>query len=338
MTNNIKISEEELSQSFYADVDRIALHLVEVYGLRFSQEVPSLSSPLLRWLDFRMRYVSPTPRRVVLSDRFPKPGLPTNIEAALAKFAELARSGGDLNPYQSKGLILRNDHSSDNRLLRTDLLWADWNIHHFHLTESIPAGDYFSARSDYLIFCIVEADAIGFIDVVAHPAGAGFSDHDLVEVAARSWPEYFDQYRLKTFTSERRLTKEDVHHLRKSGVNAPLVLNGDLYVNPGMGITSASTPVRVIKAHDHAREYTRTLASAIADPGLQISKELVTAGVLEPVLSLEASQHGLIVYEKASQLGFVLPRLTMGSTSGDVERLHDLLLPEWTVRHFAEAT
>lgn len=49
---------------------------------------------------------------------------------------------------------------------RTDLLWADWGIHHFHLTKSENLDENgFCKRSDFLLFAIVRNDCVYFLDV-----------------------------------------------------------------------------------------------------------------------------------------------------------------------------
>jgi len=68
MTNLERVLKEE----FHRNIDLIATELLDAYSLKFNQEASNLSSPLLRWLDFRYRYVDPMPRQVVFSDKFQK--------------------------------------------------------------------------------------------------------------------------------------------------------------------------------------------------------------------------------------------------------------------------
>lgn len=171
----------EIAARFQRNVDDIAKDFIAAYSLKFTQEVENLNSPLLRWLDFRFRYIDPQPRQVVFSDNFPKKALPEDANAGLQNLVRLIQSGADINPYQGRGLVLRNDTSSQRGESRTDLLWADWNIHHFHLSAApIPEGQFFSHPADYLAFCIVGGDLVAFIDVLRHPDNLGFSNPDQI--------------------------------------------------------------------------------------------------------------------------------------------------------------
>src|ERR1019366_7293563 len=148
-------TQNDLKSGCRNDIDRIVNELIDDYGLRYEQEVANLSDPLLRGLDFVLRYIRPVPRTILVSNKFPKQ-LDAGTERALHRLEQLIQEGGDINPYQSKGLILHNDTSGSKRQQRTDLLWADWGIHHLHLDDTpIPNGSYFSDRnSDWLLFCM----------------------------------------------------------------------------------------------------------------------------------------------------------------------------------------
>lgn len=63
---------------------------------------------------------------------------------------------------------MRSDSSGKNRNERSDLLWADWGIHHLHVAEKqTDNAAYFSARADYLLFVMFGRDVALFVDV--HP-------------------------------------------------------------------------------------------------------------------------------------------------------------------------
>jgi len=174
-------SEHELDSEFQRNIDSIATSLIEVFSLKFKQDIPNLSSPLLRWLDFRFRYIDPQPRQIVFSYKFPNRKLPIDTKKALKKLERLIKQGQDINPNQGRGLILRNDISGERKEARTDLLWAYWGIHHFHLSNApIPADQYFSRSADYLLFCLVGGNLIAFIDVLRHPDKEGFANPELI--------------------------------------------------------------------------------------------------------------------------------------------------------------
>lgn len=156
-----------MPHTFHDDIDRIAFELVDAFGLTFEIADEGVSEPLTRWLDFRLRYIDPRPRQVLKSTDFDM-RIPSQAEGGLLRFIQKAEAGEDLNPFQSRG-IKRHDTSGKKRQFRTDGLWADWGIHHAHLTEDpLPDGDEFSNRSDWLLFFIVGQDHLALIDARPH--------------------------------------------------------------------------------------------------------------------------------------------------------------------------
>lgn len=125
---------QALRTSFLKNLEDIASDLIVQFRLEFKREAAQLSSPLLRWLEFRMRYIDSKPREVLKSVAFPMT-LPSTVEKGLLDLQKLMSEGGNLNPYQSKTMVQFHDVSGKRRAKRTDFLWADWGIHHLHITD-----------------------------------------------------------------------------------------------------------------------------------------------------------------------------------------------------------
>jgi hypothetical protein len=102
--------QNELRLKFCSDVESLAVSLIEKFGLCYKKEVSNLNNALLRWLDFRLRFVDPRPRKIMLSKAFPKM-LPKGIQKVADRFFDMIEAGADINPYQGKGLILHHDTS-----------------------------------------------------------------------------------------------------------------------------------------------------------------------------------------------------------------------------------
>ena len=123
----IGMNNKQVRNAFDKDIEEIAGKLVKAFGLMHAQtSSTSLDEPLLRWLDFRFRYIEEKPRLIERSNQFPVQ-LPASVQAALSSMEQRILMGEDLNPYQSK-TISKNDTSGIKRQLRTDGLWADWGI------------------------------------------------------------------------------------------------------------------------------------------------------------------------------------------------------------------
>lgn len=56
---------EELAERFRSDIEAISKTLADYCGLTHSKAAQGLNPALLRWLDFRLRFVDPKPRPLV---------------------------------------------------------------------------------------------------------------------------------------------------------------------------------------------------------------------------------------------------------------------------------
>ncbi|MEJ1170945.1 hypothetical protein [Variovorax sp. CCNWLW235] len=320
-----KLNAQEVASTFQESVDGIATDLIRSHALKFSQEIESLSSPLFRWLEFRLRYVDPSPRRTVFSDNFPVSQLPVKAQEGLSQLIRVMEEGRDINPYQGRGL-LKHDVSRELRGNRTDLLWADWGITHFHLDATpIPSDRYFSFPADYLAFCIVDAESVVFVDVLRHPNGDGFSDFSLLETVHRNWPAYMERFKLKGVLPGSRLSQSEIHSLREGGLSPFIVLGDSMYASPGMGITSASTPTKVTLIMNRLRETVDELSRFVSEGDGQVAKTLQGIDAGAPILSLCATERGLVVYDETSKVAFSLSKLP------GMEEVCDLMVPSWAI-------
>ncbi len=92
----------ELTGEFLNNVDQIAAELVSGFGLKHSSAVDGLNTPLLRWLDFRLRTIDPRPRQIYVSDRFPK-SLNEPTARALRAIEQAILNGEDIKSVSRQG-------------------------------------------------------------------------------------------------------------------------------------------------------------------------------------------------------------------------------------------
>ncbi|MEW9570212.1 hypothetical protein ABQJ54_00450 [Rhodanobacter sp. Si-c] len=322
---------DELAIKFRADIETIAASLIRFCGLTHSMAIQHLDRALLRWLDFRLRFVDPKPRPLVYSRSFPK-RLSGEVGRELGAFEQRSLAGEDLNPFQGKGLTKHHDTSGTKRQHRTDLLWAEWGIHHFHLAPPANgAGQYYSGRSKQLLFVVVFDNAIACLDIGTHGA---MENRALVEAFVHSWPKEAERFRLKgVLPSTSPFQEEDIKKLRVAGVSSYVVVDGAVYV-PG-GITTASTPTRVTLASNQVAMG----VNAIAQIGIsEVIRDRGDWGEVDlPHLSLALTPRGIGICDDRSNKCWRLPRATGKWTNHPVARWHDLMLPEWIEGKVAEA-
>ncbi len=287
-------TEEDLVIRFEKDVDDIASLFIEKFKLKHTRRIPNLSSPLLRWTDFTSRYIQPIPRKVALSKELSRNLAPT-IKQPLRRLIKKIQAGEDINPYQGRGLIEDHDTSSKRNCARTDLLFADWGIHHLHLTNApIANGEYFSSRSDWHLFLWIQNNIVLLIDVVSHKARESFENINLLKIIHNNWPEVLDRYKGKgILPSHSRRTNAEVKQLRKGSVNSFINIAGNLYFSPGGGITSASTSFIASRLCIEIRHLTDALAKSVFLADGFFKKSSINHGITNPEYSLELIPQGL---------------------------------------------
>ncbi|MGJ7499502.1 hypothetical protein ACSFBF_03995 [Variovorax sp. ZT5P49] len=322
------MTKEEISKAFENDVREIARRLIAAFDLAHAEaNATSLDDPLIRWLDFRLRYIEPKVRRIERSNRFPVQ-LPAEMEKALRDMEQRVLQGEDLNPYQSK-TIAKNDTSGLKRQQRTDGLWADWGIHHLHLAETSAAPDErFSVRSGWLLFVMVYDDVLAFVDVRDHGEASLWTQEDLVKTFIDSWPEQAERFRLRgVIASTGSHTPEELAKLRGAGINRFITHAGATYMGMGQGVSSASTATKATLFSNKILANVRRLAEWAADHSGPIMTDLRHAGITQPKLSLFVHPQGLMFFEEGAQMGWPLRRETEHADGV----LHDALLPPWAV-------
>ena len=324
--------EGELIEKFEIDLNEICQDLVDNFHLKYKKEVQRLADPVLRWADFRLRYIDPRPRTILASSKFPG-CIPPEAVPGFEKFVAEAISGSDLNIYQGKGLSEWNDVSGEKPRVRTDLLWADWGILHFHLSSSPPrVNEYYVPRSDWYLFAVQTKSELGFIDIRPHNEGNIFEDKKLVEEAVRCWPDYFSRNKLNgVLLNESFLSRGDIKKLRRAGVLVPIAVEGSAYSPPGGGLTTASIPSKVIMKVDQIKKQVRQLAKIFADPKGQIQSDLSEKEIKSPRFCLGLSPRGLGVLEDNSNVCFLLPK-----DNQDFHDLQDFLAPEWVCTRLSD--
>lgn len=326
-----------MPHDFQSDVNELASHLINAFGLTFSGEDSDVDDKVVRWLDFRLRHIDAQPRSILKSNGFDG-RVPPEVQSALEGFITKACAGADLNPYQTK-TVKRNDTSGTKRQLRTDGLWADWGIHHAHLTDAPLTSDAeFSERSDWLLFFLVLPDHLALIDIRSHAEKGIFQSIDLVEMAIRSWPALAEGLQIKGIVGLARSPSIDpgsVKALRKGGVSQMLEVDGRVYMPLGMGMTTAATSTRVSLEAMNLRTMARQLGNTMLQPESPIMKVAEGRSNVEPTLSLRILPDGRLAVcaqDLCIYVPFPEPAIPKDVRAG----IEYLLAPSWARPVLAE--
>lgn len=322
---------------FRQNVEKIAADLIAIYQLQFQSEVPHLSDPLARWMDFRLRYVDPVPRKILVAKHFTT-HLPPAVEAGLSALATKMIDGHDINNYQSKSLIRFNDSSGKKRAKRTDLLWASWAITHLHITDlPVPGGEFFSPRrssegDEMLLFCIFTDDAVLFIEVADHQEEGLFEDQRLMRIVYDNWPEYMERFKLHGLLPSRQpFSDNECKAIWKSGGTTSLQFDDQVFMGPGMGLTTASTPLKVRRAMSDLLGWASSFAEFACDPEEPVFSAVKAFGIDDPEFDLCMTPRGLAVAEQSGRVALTFPKGKTDAISRYCERMESLLFPSWAL-------
>ncbi|MYM32091.1 hypothetical protein GTP58_27540 [Duganella sp. CY15W] len=317
-------------EQFWADITTLALKLVQAYGLTYSLSGSTADEMALqRWMDYRLRHVIAQPRKVVKSSRFPVQNVPAEINKALSVLEAKFTNGDDVNPYLSKTTIA-NDVSAAKQMRRTDGLWADWGIHHLHLTpEPLLEGERFSKRSGWLLFARIYEDVVALIDVRSHDEKDLWTQEELLKTFIDSWPEQAEPHRISTMQVTSAPTEPgDVKSLRNAGIVAPVEHNGQHYFGFGGGVTAAVTSSAASMACVNVIRNAHQLALWLDSPDNKIRVELNGLGISQPKFFLGVGDHGLVIAERTkTEHAWNFPE----SNQRNFIAVQDGLLPAWAV-------
>lgn len=198
------------------------------WGIKALREAP-IDDYLLDYLSTMKKLVS-SRRRVVKYSRALASQISNHPQRkAIEHIERLFTAGGNVNIFQSQRLIQTKFH---------DHLVYEWNIFHFHLSMTRPAGSIFVKQVNSLLFVYITDSEAVFLDVAKHSPGI-FADVKWIEMLHDDFPDLIRQYE-DIRTSEHflipELNSEDRQALWNKGYSIGMTkIRNKMYRNPGLG-------------------------------------------------------------------------------------------------------
>lgn len=181
------------------------------------------------YFNWIIRIIGASPRKVYFSTEFK---CPTNLRSGLDILVNKIENGHNLIPHHSR-LIKDLDTKDD--------LLNDWGIYHLHLGENMESDGFVNRNNDLLYLFIDDLNAY-LIQTMDHRS---FSKRELVKIIHNNWPEVIKKYKMNGIKGVQPLpTDNEVHQLRKGGLNSFVEVDGTVYAPIGGGITSARTSTK----------------------------------------------------------------------------------------------
>lgn len=297
------------------DLQEIAKSYIVCFG---HKKVSNQKDPILNWISFAIRLIEPKEREVHFSKGFWN-RVPEDCLHRINRMVDKFEYGCDVNPYLSKSL--KKAFSGK----KTDLLWTDWEIHHFHLNEEISRDSGFSERSDYILFAIVGDDFVCFLDVKKHPlpGSVDFADPELYKIICDSWPDLVDD--LNDITPDKDWSKEEITQFRKRGLNVCYSHNRKAKALGGIYSVSGK-PIRTVFLRDKIDFELRNLSERIIE-----CTEKEYANFSENDYSLKMDPDGLKLFSALENSCVPLPSQTINELFNKkwlASKLHNKNKPE----------
>jgi hypothetical protein len=181
----------------------------------------------------------------------------------------------------------------------------DWQILHFHLGSVFVQPDKIGRTSD-LLFAFVAPDHAVLLDVQPH---GSWAMRDLLRVLLRVSPTDMTRCEFKGVLGSARggYTDDEIFKLRQSGMNAPIDIDGRLFLAPGLGVASSKHATRIVRAVQNLGQPIAHMRKVLETNSIphrllqQISKNI---GV--PVrLGVKMHAGQFILYDKNRKLGLI---------------------------------
>lgn len=184
------------------------------------------------------RLISCKPRTVLFSPGF---SCPSKHAEGFGRLQKSFQNGLSIIPYQSKTI-------SD--LKKTDGLFFDWAIHHFHLGPE-QYKSKFVGRTGDVAFALVASNAVLFLKIADHSTDSNvWTDVDLLEEILKSDSSFLNSYEVKGVSSS-NITSQQRAALRNVNSNSFVTLsNGKTYMPIGGGVVSNGLSVTAVRKDD----------------------------------------------------------------------------------------
>lgn len=264
---------------------------------------PLTDRQVLDWLHYRARLIPCRPRQVRVSQQ-----VMTQMATypAIGRLKALFRSGGDVSPWLSDRVRKRKDDPL------ADLMFNDWQISHFHLGNIFVAHDKVGPRpkGEMLLFALVKANHATFLDLHQHGT---WTSQQILRVLLQTNPKDMPEMKGILGAQSGGHTDDELMLLRKSGISAPIQLDGKVFMPPGIGESTSGHATRIVLAFNDLKKEVHNLRLRLRNNDLphRLVRELAIVTFIPPRLGIKLRDDGCLhLYEKTRALDlFVTPPL-----------------------------
>jgi hypothetical protein len=225
-------------------------------------QVNDIHTALSDLFTYQEKFISRHPRKVFASqeilDQLKNNVLEYSKLIVFARIACLFANGGDVKPYQSKGLTFLK---KKNGTPHTDDLLCDWGIHHLHPTE---IGQ---KRGDLLLFVYLSFSEVFFLGFFTH---TDFNNEQLLRIIKNNWPKILREMKgvKNCYLTDRSPIEVITPEIRKKLRSANFItffvsIDGKYHDPLGWGKTSSGHSLDAIRRGDNLLQFINANARVI---------------------------------------------------------------------------
>jgi hypothetical protein len=245
--------------------------------------VKSAAELLIIYLNWFNRLVPAQPRRVHLSQAMQRNSAYAALKSDIDQIIGKIGAGSNLTAHLSTRV--KNGYESPtkgkyNRRPDLDLMLAEWQVHHLHISNVIEANG-FVKRDGPLIFAAFRPEDAYLIDIFDH---GDWTREAIAQILIDEWPQCGFVRELKNIIGlSRHTTEEERKALRNAGISSPFMeYKGKFYAVGLGGITSAGTAVAATRHANYIMAASRSFAKHVVENPTYISDTLIANSVQPP--------------------------------------------------------
>jgi hypothetical protein len=249
-------------------------------ALKPDLEAMTTADLLILYLNWTNRLV-PAVRRLVHESRsFLANSLTAAHQSDVRQLIEKIKSGADLKPHLSRRIKVGYERSSGGSYGKRrdlDLMLADWQVHHLHLSQ-IVESDGFVKRDGPVLFASFQREDVYVIDIFGHN---DWTRDKIAHILIDDFPQCGFVHEVKNILGVTHQPNEGERGtLRGGGVSSPFIeYKGKFYMIGLGGITSAGTAVSATRLAQYILGSLKNIADYVERNPAYVSQVLSQNGI-----------------------------------------------------------
>jgi hypothetical protein len=276
-------------------IDETAQDLRALVEADFGPLAPgaSMADAVRDWLHFKARTVPMRPRRVIVA---PEAEAFRSAHPTITTLEKKLRASEDVRPWLSNSARNRQDDP------HADMLFNDWQILHFHLSDNFKAPDCVE-RTDPLLFTFMGASHAVFLTVKPHKGS--FALQEYLRILLRTSPKDMEISEINNIKGVPRVhTDDELFNLRKNGMNAAIEMDGRYFMPPGQGVVATKHASRLTRFRDNLNEMIKETKRAVQQGAYAKLQLIPPMTVIQVRLGLRIAAGVLSTYDKLRSVDF----------------------------------